>query len=201
MSQRTLGSPSLEEVLQDFATSDDPMPARLSRFMAMFPEHEADLRAVAFDVTALQSTPAPEELSRHDMQLSAFGAERLAHVFDDLRPQAAVRKDVLAAITARELRAVAKKVDLPVLFLEKLKQHLIDAATMPRSFVNWLAEAIGASEDDLMLSLRQPAAAGISSQFRLDGTAGDTTQTFEQAIETSALTVEQQDRLRRFLAD
>ncbi|GAA3895419.1 hypothetical protein GCM10022276_13110 [Sphingomonas limnosediminicola] len=198
MTQRSIEAPPLEDVLLDFATSEDPLPARLDRFVTLFPSYEHEIRALASEVSQLERTPMPARLQPEEAVMAATHGELLAASFSRVRAEAGT--DVLAAVSAPELRKLAKKIDLPVQLLEKLKQRLIDVTTIPSGFVAWLAECMNVAEADLAFSLRQPAPAGVSPHFRLDGASGDTPQSFKDALATSALSDDQRARMEGFLS-
>src|SRR4051794_33798300 len=113
MTQRSIDAPSLEDVLLDFATQNDPMPARLDRFVKQFPSYEPEIRALASAVAQLEQAPMPAELDGAEAAMAVAYGDRLSASFGQLQAAAPAGPDVLAAISAPELRKLAKQVDLP----------------------------------------------------------------------------------------
>ncbi len=187
-------NPSIGEVLQDFATGDVSDP-RLADFVRRFPGYEAELRAFAAEAAALMREAQPETVAVDDLAIVRRTLPRLTGLHNELTASRA--RDVFEGLAPAELRTIARRLDLPMPFMDRLKSRLVEVTTIPAAFVAWLARGFEATEEDIRFTLDKPALAGGAGAFVIDGAAGSSKQTFEEALETCPLSGEQRDRLRR----
>ena len=189
-------TPSRDDILEDFATGDLDA-GRLHQFVARFPALEADFRAIAAEVVQLTQTdiPAPDE--RADAALVDRAASKLADLHRNLA-EARGHLDVFAARTPAEVRTIARRLALPAPLMDKLKNRLVDLATIPASFVAWLANGFGVSDADMRFTLGRPAMAVGAGSFVVDASTGSSKQSFDAAIATTPMSAQERSRMLQF---
>jgi hypothetical protein len=92
---------------------------------------------------------------------------------------------------------MAKRLDISNLFLIRVRERAIDAATIPRRLVQRLAAELGATADAVSAYLGSPPSITSGQSFRSNVKPEVAAQiSFEQAVETSQLTPAQKEALR-----
>jgi len=110
---------------------------------------------------------------------------------------AASVENPFATLNPTAFKSLAKKLDINNLLLIRLRDRAIDAATIPRRFVQRLATELGATTDAVMDYLRNSPAMVSGHSFRSAVKPAVTEQiSFEKAVETSQLTHSQQEALK-----
>lgn len=194
MSTRDSSAPDEEAVLLAFSVEPNHDRETLERYINEFPEYAAALIdcSIAFMVEAGADGRAAA-VSSDDAVDKAWQRFQLAveepAVADVINP--------FAKLNPSGFKAVARSLDVSNLFLIRLRDRAIDAATIPRRFIEKLASELGASARDVGEYLRSSPAIVSGHSFRSNVKPAVTEQiTFLQAIETSQLTPAQQEALR-----
>lgn len=182
-----------EEVLLAFAVEPIHDRKTLDRYLAEYPEHAGAL--VDCSVELMVDAMRGDEVSL----TSEAVVDRAWQQF-----QTAVRQSVdsatvnlFARLNPTAIRSLAERLNINNLLLIRLRDRAIDAATIPRRFVQALATELGASADAVTAYLRSPPAIVSSHSFRSAVKPTVAKQiSFEKAIESSQLTVAQQNALK-----
>ncbi|MEG3151034.1 hypothetical protein U1769_14165 [Sphingomonas sp. ZT3P38] len=189
-------TPSRADILEDFATGDLDA-GRLHQFVARFPAMEADFRAIAAEFVQLAQTDIPASDARADAPLVDRAALSLADLHRDLA-EARGHVDVFAARTPAEIRTIARQLALPAPLMDKLKNRMVDLATIPGGFVAWLANGFGVPDADMRFTLGRPAMAVGAGSFVVDASPGSSKQSFDAAILTTPMSEEDRSRMLQF---
>lgn len=166
--------PSRESVLDAFAVESEHGRATLQRYLELYPEYAGDLidlsrelnRAKAIDLEPL--SPADQALidaawSKHKAAVSTTAAS-------------------LESLTVEDWRAVATELDVPRQVVTALREKRIALASIPRRFLQRLADATRSSIDQLETFWSVGQFAGARS-YKADGKPSIGSQaTFEQAL-------------------
>jgi hypothetical protein len=204
-------APQLREALYMLSLERDvPDAETLEAFVRRYPQFAQELTQFAIDL-AIESLLEPEEEPEVSIDLDnvdpviakAMGAfqnglkknatETAGPQVDGQEAAANPFKD----LSRETFRAVAQKIGGTTAFLVKLRDRLIEPATIPQMFIQSAAQALGVSIEALNAYLKTPPTIGLAAQhYKADGKpsiAGQ--QSFEDALRTSGLTAEQQQRL------
>ena len=185
--------PGGEEIILAFA--DEPKHDRetLERYLREYPEHAEAIVDCSIElmVSASRHEEAPPDLDASvDMAWQRFQAA-IGTTGD------AAVTNPFAKLNRTAFKTAAKNLDVSNLLLIRLRDRAIEAATVPRRFVQKLATELGATTETVASYLRNPPAMVSSHSFRSSVKPAVTQKiSFEKAIETSQLTQAQQDALR-----
>ncbi|OOG36630.1 hypothetical protein [Polaromonas sp. A23] len=185
-----------EEVLLAFSVEPSHGRETLEQYLKEYPEHasalvdcsiELMMDAVGGTQAAATSEGAVDNAWRRFQAAVAEPADApLVNPFSKLNPSA--------------FKSVAKKLDVSNLFLIRLRDRAVSAASIPAQFVQGLAAELGATADAVAAYLRSPPAMVSGHSFRSSVKPEVAEQiTFLQAIETSQLTPAQQATLKAML--
>lgn len=194
MSTRDSSAPDEEAVLMAFSVEPNHDRETLERYIREFPEHAVALIDCSMELVAEAWTAdGAAAVASDDAVDKAWQRFQLA--VDE--PAATDVLNPFAKLDRSGLRAVARNLDVSNLLLIRLRDRAIDAATIPRCFVEKLASELGATAQAVGAYLRSPPAIVSEQSFRsnVKPTVAEKI-TFEQAIETSQLELSQQAALR-----
>lgn len=193
MSTRDSSAPDEEAVLMAFSVEPNHDRETLERYIKEFPEHAAALIDCSIDlmvqgwtgdVTAAATSDGAVEKAWQRFQLAIE------------EPVAADALNPFAKLDARGFKAAARSLDVSSLFLIRLRDRAIDAATIPPRLIEKLASELAATAQAVSEYLRSPPSIVSGHSFRSDVKPTVAEQiTFEQAIETSQLTPAQKAAL------
>jgi len=147
------GRPTREAVLDAFAVESEPGRVTLERYLRLYPEYAEDLvdlsRGLSRAVLEDDDTP----LSGAEQALIDAAWRR--HIAT--QPAA----DPFAALTVDDWRTVAQRLDVPRQVVTALRERRVSLGSIPRRFLEKLAEAVNSSIAELESSwgLPQPASA------------------------------------------
>ncbi len=182
-----------EDVILAFA--DEPKHDRetLERYLREHPEHAEAIVDCSIEliVSATRHEEAPLDLNVSvDMAWQRFQAAI------DTSEDAAVTNP-FAQLNRTALKTLAKNLDVSNLLLIRLRDRAIEAATIPRRFVQKLATELGVTFETVAAYLRSPPAMVSSHSFRSSVKPAVAQQiSFEEAVKASHLTQAQQDALK-----
>lgn len=184
-----------EEVLHAFSV--EPMHDRvtLEHYLNRYPEHALALVDCSIELM-MDASHSGEEVQVSSDQVvdqawqqfqaamgSAQGTAAVANPFAQLQPSA--------------FKSMARKLDISNLFLIRVRERAIDAATIPRRFVQKLAVELSANADAVSDYLRSPPTVTSTLSFRSNVKPEVAAQiSFDQAVETSQLTPAQKEALQ-----
>lgn len=185
--------PDEEEVLLNFSVEPTHDGNTLQRYLKEYPEYSTALVACSIELM-VAPTRSDEEVST-----SETAVDRAWQRFQSAinAPDGIILTNPFAKLNPSAFRSLAKQLDVTNLLLVRLRDRAIDAATIPRRFVEKLATEIGATADAVMAYLSSPPGMVSNHSFRSIGKPTVTAQiSFEQAIETSQLTQAQQETIK-----
>ena len=179
--------PDEEEVLHAFSVEPRHDRATLDHYLNQYPEHALALVDCSIEMMmdASHSDQVVDQAWRQFQAAmgSAQGTVAITNPFAQLQPTA--------------FKSIARRLDVSNLFLIRVRERAIDAATFPRRFVQQLAAELGATADAVSAYLRSPPTMASSLSFRSNVKPEVTAQIpFNQAVETSQLTPAQKEALQ-----
>ena len=184
-----------EEVLLAFSVEPRHDRVTLEYYLNQYPEHSLALVDCSIEMMMDGSHSGDEVQVSSDQVVdqawrqfqaamgSAQGTVAITNPFAQLQPTA--------------FKSIARRLDVSNLFLIRVRERAIDAATFPRRFVQQLAAELGATADAVSAYLRSPSTMASSLSFRSNVKPEVTAQIpFNQAVETSQLTPAQKEALQ-----
>jgi hypothetical protein len=184
-----------EGVLHAFSVEPRHDRTTLEHYLNQYPEHALALVDCSIELMMDASNSGEEVQVSSDQVVdqawrqfqaamgSAQGAAATANPFAQLQPTA--------------FKSMAKRLDVSNLFLIRVRERAIDAATVPRRFVQQLAAELGVTADAVSAYLHSPPNVASSLSFRSNVRPEVATQIpFNQAVETSQLTSAQKEALQ-----
>ncbi len=177
----------LNEVLAAYADNVNPDDtARLAELIERHPEHEREIVEFAvYDAVFEQGHVfAPDEME---------GESRFLRRAELLRQRMTVASSSpsIASLSAagqaagHSLATLAKLLRLGYPIMVKLDRRLIDPATIPRSIVERLAEALSRPVDAIIAYLRLPPAVSTEASYRSPNAPRARQQDFQFALKSS----------------
>lgn len=183
-----------EEILLVFSIEPTHDHTTLEHYLSQYPEHAhalvdcsielmIDAARGSDDVQVSSEYVVEQAWQQFQSAVSPSHGTPVANPFDQLNTTA--------------FKSLAKTLDINNLLLARLRDRAIDAATIPRRFVQRLATELGANADAVMAYLRSSPAMVSGHSFRSIVKPAVTEQiSFKKAVETSQLTQVQQDALK-----
>lgn len=184
-----------EEVLHAFSVEPRHDRATLEHYLNRYPEHSLALVDCSIELMMDASRSCEDVQASSDQVVdqawqqfqaamgSAQGTATVANPFAQLQPTA--------------FKSMAKRLDVSNLFLMRVRERTIDAATYPRRFVQQLAAELGATADAVSAYLRSPPTMTSGQSFRSNVKPEVAAQIpFDQAVETSQLTPAQKEAMQ-----
>lgn len=182
-----------ESVLLAFSMEPSHGRETLERYIREYPQHTTalidcsidlrpDLPAEDVPATMVPDSAVDKAWQRFERAVQQTGAE-VANPF--------------AKLNTSGFKSLARSLDVSNLFLMRVRDRTISAATIPARFVEKLASELGATAQTLRAYLQGPPAMVSGHAFRssVKPSVGEEI-TFDQAIATSQLTPEQQATLK-----
>jgi hypothetical protein len=209
---------SENDVLYQFALSyRHPNPQLLDDFVRHYPDHADALTTLAIElaledllgnedrvvVEPSQAEPEPETAAMLSRAMSRF-QNRLHAVRTAQDAAAAPRptdrpeglRDPFALRSTEQMQVVIMRLDASPLFVMRLRDRGIDAATMTAGFIRRVAEALEEPETVVCAHFAAPAQMQLRALYKSDITpSAGQKLSFEEAVRTSGLSLEQQARL------
>ncbi|RWO48425.1 MAG: hypothetical protein EOS11_05050 [Mesorhizobium sp.] len=180
--------PSRESVLDAFAVEREPGRSTLERYLRLYPEYAVELVDLSRELSReVFDDAAP--LSAADQALIDAAWSRHAATMP------AATYDPFAALTADDWRAVAQRLELPRQVVTALRERRVSLASIPRRFLQRLAEAIGSTVAQLESSWGS-AQLSATRSYKADGkpTVGEQV-TLEQVLIDAGVPAETRARL------
>lgn len=214
MMEKNRTSTELREAFYELAMGgSSPDPETLEALIRLYPDHSAELTDFAISLALDPWADNDEEVvapvrAEHGISAAASHAVSAYHnAVYKLRESegagatpaaaSAAAENPFLALDRKGLRDLAARLDADVPFVIKLRDRVIDYATMTRGFLAAVAEALPASGELVAthLSSRQTVMAR-GQHFKADGkpVLGQQ-QSFRQAVETSEMSERQRQRL------
>ena len=212
----------LEDVLHAFSIKQSVPDAKLlNEFVRRYPQYSEELTDLAaalvldavgdglkdpvkFGEEAAAAINSPEvsrAVSRFHSKLHAARTATGSLNESEDSPELMNVPNPFAALDPKEFKALADQLNITNVFLMRLRDRVIALSTIPKKFIQAIAEARGVAKDVVVAHLSSPPeAAPAGAEFyksdKQPEAAGQ--QTFEHAVRTSGLSEEQQKRLMRY---
>lgn len=182
-----------ESVLVAFSMEPSHGRETLERYIREYPQHATALIDCSIDL--FQQLPAEDDSAT---MVPDSAVDKAWQRFEQALQQPA--KEVANPFTKLNqagYKALARSLDVNNLFLMRLRDRAIRAATIPARFVEKLASELGATVQAVGAYLQEPPGIVSGQAFRssVKPSVGEQI-TFDQAVATSQLTLEQQATLK-----
>jgi len=208
--------PSLSDVLYSFSLEqDEPSAALIDDYQRRFPDYAVEIARFALELSLDARRPDVIDVSEEDVRaapsaavmrsISRFQNARHKAIKGDASPQAsstfppesAHPSNPFLALDVGVVRRLAKELDANTVFVNKLRDRQIVAETIPPAFSQKVADHLGVPVEVLRahLAVRQ------TGQFRAKYFKAakkpelQPQESFEAAVRSSGLPLEQQQRL------
>jgi len=177
-------------------TSTSDQPHRLLKIWARrFPEHAADLAAIAYARLA-EPTEKPGTASVFDQDAVVQSAKRVLDRFSFVSAQITSISGVANALGI-SAKALADHLRIDVVLLAKLEQRLLEVQSIPASLINCLAEVLNRTASDIVAYLAGPPRLSLSADYksvRPPSVSDSDRQTFAEAL-SSSRTISAENRI------
>jgi hypothetical protein len=217
MNQTMTNTPLRDAMYAMSLAKSVPDAELLDEFVRRYPEHAEALTdfAIELAIDALrhgdddEETEAPTDLEAISSAVSRVMSQFQNRLFEMSQerteaPSARVATtpvaNPFASLDRARFRALASSIDANAVMISKLRDRLIDPATIPRRFCDYLAEEMDEPVDALIAHLYAPPEVSSARQlYKAEGKPGLTArQSFEEAVAGSGLSEEQRRRLLSF---
>ena len=201
----------LSDVLYALALEDEmPTATLIDEYRKRFPEyvdaitefamkliHEG-LRPDEPDVEVDELNEPPNSIVMHSISHFRNALFEAAH--EQRRDDATRVADLFRDLSPEQFRQVAKGLDVTSLFLGKLRDRLIIADTIPVAFTQVVAGELGAPPEMLRayLATKSQSSSTVLFYKAVDKPTLQAPETFEEAVQTSKLSADQQARLLKY---
>ena len=182
-----------ESVLMAFSMEPSHGRETLERYIKEYPQHATALIDCSIDL--LHASPA-EDVSATVVPDSAV--DKAWQRFERAVQQTdAEVVNPFAKLNTSGFKSLARRLDVSNLFLMRVRDRAISAATIPARFIEKLASELGATAQAVAAYLQGPPGMVSGHAFRssMKPSMGEQI-TFDQAVATSQLTAQQQATLK-----
>lgn len=182
---------SEEEVLLAFSVEPKRDRSTLERYLAQYPEHTSALIDCSIELLTLPAAISPVWVADSTVEAS----------WQKFRGQLGAVAEVVvenpfAKLTPSAFKSLAVRLGINNLLLLRIRDRGIRAASIPGAFMRQLATELGAPLKAVADYLAGPPCLAPSSAFRSPGKPAAAGQVdFSDAVTTSQLTIEQQNKL------
>jgi hypothetical protein len=182
--------PSRESVLDAFAVEGEPGRSTLERYLRLYPEYAGEL----VDLSRELSREACDD--KVEAALSAVDQGLIDAAWSQhAAAMPATTADPFLALTVDDWRTVAQRLDVPRQVVTALRERHVSLVSIPRRFLEKLAEAVSSSVAQLELSWG-PAQLAAARSYKADGKPIIGEQvTLEQVLVDAGVPAEKRARL------
>jgi hypothetical protein len=182
-------NPDLDEVLAAFAVEPSPGRATLERYLRRYPQFAAALIDLSRELH--RELPADGRPDSAEDQTRIEAAWRR-----HLQAGAQAHTDPFAALSADQLRALAKTLDVPRQVITAFRDGKVIVPSVPRRFFTQLAAALDRSLDALLPALLASSALASARSHKADDKpSGSEPVTFERILIDAGVPEEKRARL------
>lgn len=183
-----------ESVLMAFCMEPNHGRETLERYIKEYPEHVTALIDCSIDL--LNESPAEDVVATVVPEsVVAKAWQRFERAVQ--QPDAEVANPFSKLNNPTGFKSLARSLDVSTLFLMRVRDRAINAATIPARFVEKLASELDATTQAVGAYLKGPPSIVSGQAFRASVKPSVAEQiTFDQAVATSQLTPEQQAVLK-----
>jgi hypothetical protein len=182
-----------ESVLMAFSIEPSHGRETLERYIVAYPQHATALIDCSIDLLKEPPADAVPTIEVPDGAID-MAWERFERAVQQLDAEVT---NPFAKLSTSSFKSLARSLDVSNLFLMRVRARAIRAATIPARFVERLASELGATVQAVGAYLQGPPGTISGQAFRSSvKPCVDEQMTFDQAVETSQLTQEQQAILK-----
>jgi hypothetical protein len=157
--------PDEEEVLHAFSVEPRHDRATLEHYLNQYPEHTLALVDCSIELM-MDAAHSGDEVRVSSDQVVDQAWRQFQAALESAQRTAAVANP-FAQLQPTAFKSMAKRLDVSSLFLIRVRERAIDAATFPRRFVQQLAAELGATADAVSNYLRSPPHHGVQPEFSI----------------------------------
>ena len=184
-----------EAVLHAFCVEPTHDCVILERYLNQYPEHALALVDCSIELMMDASRVDEEVWVSSDQSIDQAWQQFQAAMGSAKNSTAAANP--FAQLSPTAFKSMAKRLDVSNLFLIRVRERAIEAATIPRRFTQLLAAELGATADAVWAYLCSPPTIASNQSFRSNVKPEVAAQIpFEEAVETSQLTLSQKEALQ-----
>jgi hypothetical protein len=209
MTNTITGRLSLRDAMYQMALAK-PVPDAelLDEFVRRFPEHSTGLTefAIALALDAFGETEdepfqpsSPETSPAVSRAMSRFQNRLYAAkkvLAEQVNATAPYAQNPFASMQRAELRTFAERLNANLVFVMKLRDRQIEAGTMSKGFQRRVSEELRAPIEVVVAHFAAQSEVRPSTRFKAaQKPEGGAKQTFEEAVQSTGLTSEQQEYL------
>jgi hypothetical protein len=213
----TIANRPLRDVMYEMSLAKHiPDPELLDEFVRQYPQHAEALTEFAIElaIDALLDRDVDEDIPA-DLEAVSPVVSRVMSQFENrlyerrqaraatppVRAATALAVNPFATLDRAEYRVLATRLDVNSVFLSKLRDRIIDPATIPKGFCRHVADEMDEDLPRLCDHLYAPQESPSHGRqfYKAEGKPAVTArQSFEEAVKSSGLTEDQQRRLLSF---
>lgn len=190
---------SKNDVLHAFSAEPNPNADTLASYLKRYPQYREALVDLSIELfTAPKLDEVLAESAPNDNVKQAWSKfQSLLSPTDPASAATCTVENPLSSLSDERFRELASELNVNRLFLSRLRDCSIQAATIPQRFLAVLAQALTVSVEGLNRALEAPPTVASGLRHKASGKpgAGDKI-TFEDALTRSGLSEAQQTALR-----
>jgi len=209
----------LSDVLYWLSLEDaKPTAAIIDEYRDRFPEYAEEITDFALDLALdalVPDTPSPDVetlagppsclvmQSISDFQNARYQAANEKQANDVPSVSSAESANAIAnpfsSLESKQFKELTQKIGANTVFVAKLRDRQIVPKTIPIGLMQYVAKELNVSTDVLIAHLSEKPAQALSGVYykAVDKPSPQAQETFEEAVRTSGLSPEQQERLLR----
>ena len=185
---------SEEEVLLAFSVEEHHDNSTLEWYVKKYPQHASALVDCSIDFMLGSELAENAQIPATDAAINKAWSQVEASL--DFSSKQNNFMNPFAQLSSSAFREVARKINVNGLFLGRVRDRGIKVSTFPLDFVARLASELGGSVDNMLAYLSNPPNIDSNQSFRSSEKPTASEQiSFDEAVETSQLTLTQKDAL------
>ncbi|ETK24099.1 hypothetical protein [Pseudomonas sp. FH1] len=185
---------SEEELLLAFSIEEHHDNCTLERYVKKYPQYASALVDCSVEFMLGEELAENAKIQATDSAINKAWSQIETSL--DFSPKQNNLMNPFAKLSSSAFREVARKINVNGLFLGRVRDRGIKVSTFPLDFVARLASELGGSVDNMLAYLSSPPNIDSSQSFRSSEKPTASEQiSFDEAVETSQLTLTQKDAL------
>ena len=185
---------SEEEVLLAFSVEEYHDSCTLERYVKRYPQYASALVDCSIEFMLGDELIESAKIPATDAAINKAWSQIESSL--NFSPKQNSCMNPFAKLSSSAFRDLARKINVNGLFLGRVRDRGIKVSTFPVEFVARLASELGGSVDNMLAYLSNPPNIDSSQSFRSSEKPTASEQiSFDDAVETSQLTINQKDAL------
>jgi hypothetical protein len=179
-----------------------PTADLLDEMVRRFPEHAEELTEFAIDLALDSGGPIANRMEQGQSEQSLAVSKAISRFHNRQYSETKVAEtsgaasDIFSAMGRADLRAFAASINANLLFVMKVRDRQIRADTIPDGFSRLVGGTLNLSVDVVAAHYTRPPEVRPGSYFKSESKPETVAaQSFEEAVRTSGLTLQQQEFL------